>query len=322
MEKFGEFDLIERYFKRSVPSNILGMGDDCALLPLSLGHKLAISTDMLLEGRHFLPDTNPISLGHKALAVNLSDLAAMGAKPVACTLALGLPTIDHDWLTGFSSGFFALAEQANCHLIGGDTTRSLNGITISITVMGEVRKNHALRRDQAKIGDDIWLSGDLGAAYIALQFALGDLAPDPDRLALLKPYMEMPTPRISLGNYLAGVANAAIDISDGLLQDLGHILKASTCGAEIYFNKLPIAKEITDMDKNLVKTAILSGGDVYELCFTAKSRRREQILAIANKTNTKLSRIGTITKNQQYKIIDAQGQEMQYLQQGFDHFAV
>lgn len=322
MENFGEFDLIERYFKRPVPSNILGVGDDCALLPLSLGHKLAISTDMLIEGRHFLPDADPFLLGHKSLAVNLSDLAAMGAKPVGCTLALSIPEIDHDWLKGFADGFHALTQQSGCHLIGGDTTRSLNGIAISVTVMGEVRRNHALRRDNAKLGDDIWVSGELGAAYIALLLLLGELPPDSKRLDLLQPYLHKPTARITLGSYLVGVANSAIDISDGFVQDLRHILKASSCGAEIQLDQLPVAKEIADMDQTLIQKAILSGGDAYELCFTAKPRRREQILALAKKSGTKVSRIGRITSDEQLIIIDAQGRIVENTQQGFDHFAV
>lgn len=322
MDKFGEFDLIERYFKQPVPSNKLGIGDDCALLPLSLGYKFAVSTDMLIEGRHFLPGTDPESLGHKALAVNLSDLAAMGARPVGCVLALGLPDIDHTWLEGFTRGFLGLSQASKCHLLGGDTTRSLNGITICVTVMGEVRRNHALRRDNARAGDDIWLSGELGGAYIALLLFLGELPADPRRLELLRHYMERPEPRLGLGNYLVGVANSAIDISDGLLQDLGHILKASSCGAEVYLDELPVAKDIADMDKQIVQTAVLSGGDAYELCFTAKPRRREQIMALAKKSGVKVSRIGTITKDHQLKIIDAQGQLVQYSQKGFDHFAV
>lgn len=322
MNKFGEFDLIEQYFKRPVPNSILGVGDDCALLPLTLGHKFAVSTDMLIEGRHFLPNTDPVSLGYKSLAVNLSDLAAMGAKPVGCTLALAIPEIDHDWLAGFASGFHDLSQTSKCYLIGGDTTRSLAGITISVTVIGEVRRNHALRRDNAKLGDDIWLSGDLGGAYIALQLALGNIAKDTKRYNLLKHYLEKPEPRLALGKNLVGVANSAIDISDGLLQDLGHILKSSSCGAEINLDKLPIANDIADMDKSLINEAILAGGDVYELCFTAKPRRREQIQAIAKKIGVPVHRIGTIVKGENCVVLDAQAQPVEFTQKGFDHFAI
>lgn len=322
MSQANEFDIIKQYFSWPAPANMLGVGDDCALLAPSLGCKMAVSTDMLIEGRHFLPDTDPQTLGHKALAVNLSDLAAMGAKPLACTLALALPAIDHSWLKGFASGFKALSQASNCALLGGDTTRSQTGITISITVMGEVRRNHALRRGNARHGDDIWVSGSLGGAYIALLLFQGRLPNHNNQLEQLRHYLELPQPRIALGSSLAGVANAAIDISDGLLQDLGHILTASSCGAEIYLDQLPLAPEIAGLDQTLRQNALLAGGDAYELCFTARPRRREQILALAQKLGIAVSLIGKIMAGDQCKIIDANGNQVQQELKGFDHFAV
>lgn len=316
-----EFDVINHYFKVPAPAGILGVGDDCALLPLSLGCKLAVSTDMLIEGRHFLPDTDPSTLGHKALAVNLSDLAAMGAKPVGCTLSLALPEINHAWLSGFSASFHNLSKSSNCPLVGGDTTRSLSGITISVTVMGEVRRNHALRRSNARVGDDIWVTGSLGGAYIALLLFQQKIQNNTGLLDKLRHYMETPQARIALGVKLAGIANAAIDISDGLLQDLGHILEASSCGAEVWLDKLPLAPEISDINAEMRKTALLAGGDAYELCFTARPRRREQILALAEKCDLAITNIGTIIKNKECVVLNAAGNKIEHELKGFDHFA-
>ena len=316
-----EFDLINQYFNRPVPTGMLGVGDDCALLTVPMGCELAVSTDMLVQGQHFLPDVDPRSLGHKALAVNLSDLAAMGARPLACTLALGLPRIDDTWLQGFSEGFHALAQQAGCPLVGGDTTRDPAGVVISITVMGEVRPTRALRRSGAREGDDIWVSGTLGAAYVAVQLLLGRWPADAERLRQCQPAMDWPQPRLTLGQALGGVAHAAIDISDGLLQDLGHILEQSRCGARLSLEALPVDASLQGLDPALCHEAVLGGGDVYELCFTAPPLHREQIEALGCRLEVPLTRIGAIVRQRGVRVLDEQGNDVPVTLRGFDHFA-
>src|SRR5690606_18208601 len=212
---------------RPAPAGYLGVGDDCALLPVEPGLRLATSTDLLVEGRHFFSDVDPRALGHKALAVNLSDLAAMGAQPLGCLLSLSLPHVDEAWLSAFSDGFYQLADRAQCPLIGGDTTRSPSGVVINVTVLGQVRPEHALLRSRAQVGDDVWVTGTLGAADIALRLLQGRLLADEALLAATRPALEWPQPPWQFAQALAGVAHAALDISDGLLQDLGHILTAS-----------------------------------------------------------------------------------------------
>lgn len=320
MESDSEFDLIARYFTRPAPEGMLGVGDDCALFPISHGFQMAVSTDMLVQGQHFFPDMDPAALGHKALAVNLSDLAAMGARPLACTLALSLPGVDHAWLQGFSEGFHALARQAQCPLVGGDTTRNPEGVVISVTVMGEVRRNHALRRDAAKIGDDIWVSGTLGAPEIALRLLRGDLAASPALLAATRKALEQPMPRWRFGQQLVGVARAAVDISDGLLQDLGHILDASGCAAELAFEALPVAPALDELDESIRRSAVLSGGDVYELCFTAAPVRREQLMSVARHCAVPISRIGSIVRGQGLRVSGIPEPELAAARHGFDHF--
>lgn len=321
MQADGEFDLIARYFKRPSPGRMLGVGDDCALMPLSAGCELAVSTDMLVEGRHFLTDADPESLGHKALAVNLSDLAAMGARPLACTLALSLPVVNHAWLEAFSAGFHALARESQCPLVGGDTTRSESGVVLSITVLGEVRRTHALRRDAARVGDDVWVSGTLGAADLALRLVLGRLPPDPERLRATRPALDRPTPRLKLGRYLAGVAHAAIDVSDGLLQDFGHILKASHCGADLWLDALPAHPALAGLDESLRREILLAGGDAYELCFTARPLWREQIEVLGRQLGVPVARVGTLVRGQDLRVLDGAGQVVPVAYRGFDHFS-
>lgn len=321
MSSGNEFDLIARYFTRSAPAGMLGVGDDCALLPVAQGRELAISTDMLIEGRHFLPGVDPRSLGHKALAVNLSDLAAMGARPLACLLALSVPAVDHAWLEGFSAGFHALSDTHGCPLVGGDTTRSLDGIIITVTVLGDVEPAAALRRSNARAGDDIWLSGTLGAAWLALQLLQKQLPADDARLQASRQAMDFPMPQIALGCGLAGLAHAAIDVSDGLLQDLGHVLQASQCGAELWLEALPAHDALHGLDETVRRQAMLAGGDVYELCFTAGSTGREAIMALGKTLGLKLSRIGRIVPDAGLRLFDAQGNEVSSDSQGFDHFA-
>ena len=316
-----EFDLIARYFTRPAPQGVLGVGDDCALVPLAPGHVLATSTDMLIEHQHFFPDVDPQLLGHKALAVNLSDLGAMGAQPVACLLALSLPRVDPPWLEAFSKGLLNLAQAAGCPLVGGDTTRSPQGVVISITVMGQVKPGLALKRSAAQPGDDIWVTGTLGAADIALRLLQGRLPLDPGLLRQTRGFLERPEPPCLFGAALAGVAHAAIDISDGLLQDLGHILHASRCGATLNYECLPVDPCLHELDADLVQHAVLQGGDVYQLCFTAHPGQATSVQQLAQQFHVPLARVGTITAEPVLKLMN-HGRAMALpATGGFDHFA-
>ncbi|MEB0137381.1 thiamine-phosphate kinase [Actimicrobium sp. CCC2.4] len=315
-----EFDLIARYFTRpdrGHPSVLLGVGDDCALLrPVRL--QQAISMDMLVEGRHFLPGADPVALGHKCLAVNLSDLAAMGARPIAFTLALALPAIDESWLQGFSAGLFALADQHDCALIGGDTTKG--PLTICITVFGELVTAGALLRSAARAGDDIWVSGTLGDARLALAYRLGELKLDASTLAQCTPRMDRPTPRNALGIALVGVAHAAIDISDGLGGDLGHILTCSGAGATIDVDALPAGPALASQSIALRRAYCVAGGDDYELCFTAPRANRQAVLDAGRDTHTNVTRIGSIDPLPGLRLTDRSGIALDLNTPSFDHF--
>ena len=305
-----EFDLIARYFTRSAPAGLLGVGDDCALFPAPAGEQIATSTDLLLEGRHFFPDVDPRSLGHKSLAVNLSDLAAMGARPIGCVLGLALPRLDEPWLAAFADGFHALAAAHGCPLIGGDTTRSAHDLAISVTVFGAVPAELALRRDGARADDDIWVSGELGAADVAYRLLDGQYPADPQRLAATRRALEWPEPQVALGLALRGVARSAIDISDGLLQDLGHILAASRVGAALDYASLPVATALGGMPEDQRLRAILGGGDVYQLCFTAPAARRDEVSRAALAAGARVTRIGRATAQPGLTVRDAQGRPM------------
>ncbi len=311
----GEFDLIERYFKRPAKRAVLGVGDDCALLQPTAGMQLAISSDMLVEGRHFFADVDPAALGHKALAVNLSDLAACGATPVAFTLALALARVDEAWLQGFSSGLLALADAHGCELVGGDTTQG--PLNICITVFGEVPRGQALLRSGAKEGHDIYVSGTLGDARLALEALRGKLQLPPDVLAQARARLERPQPRVALGQALRGIATSAIDISDGLVGDLGHILKASGVGATIDTDAALSLMAATDRKLEYV----LSGGDDYELAFTAAPAAREAVQAAAAQSGTPVTRIGRIERQNGLRLADAHGQMVEGNFRSFDHFA-
>ncbi|CAB3873935.1 Thiamine-monophosphate kinase [Achromobacter anxifer] len=315
-----EFDLIARYFTRAAPAGLLGVGDDCALFPVPPGEQVATSTDLLLEGRHFFPDVDPRALGHKALAVNLSDLAAMGARPIGCVLGLALPRLDEPWLEAFAEGFHALAAAHGCPLIGGDTTRSAHDLAISVTVFGAVPAAQALRRDGAQAGDDIWVSGELGAADVAYRLLDGQYPADAALLAATRDALEWPQPQVELGLALRGIAHAAIDISDGLLQDLGHILAASRVGATLHYAQMPVAAALASLDEAPLRRAVLGGGDVYQLCFTAPAPRREAVLAAAATAGARVTRIGQIQAQSGLSVLDAQGQPLAELPAGFDHF--
>lgn len=314
-----EFDLIARFFSRPAPGAVLGVGDDAALMGLSPGMELAVSTDMLVAGRHFLPQTDPRLLGHKALAVNLSDLAAMGATPRWATLALALPEADEAWLEAFSRGFFALAGRHGVDLVGGDTTRG--PLNLCVTILGEVPRGRALRRSVALAGDDIWVSGSLGGASLGLRHLLGDIRlrepEDSDCLARL----HAPEPRVALGQALLGLAHAAIDISDGLMADLGHILERTGLGAEVALTRLPAHPAVASrLDTPLARQCLLAGGDDYELCFTAAAERASAVLAAGEAAGVALTRVGRITRTPGLRVL-ANGQVMQLEMRGYDHFA-
>lgn len=314
-----EFDLIARHFARAAPGAVLGVGDDCALLAPTPGMQLAVSTDMLLEGRHFMPQDGPAGIGHKALAVNLSDLAAMGATPRWATLAIALPAADDAWLTAFARGFFRVAEQYGIELVGGDTTRG--PMTLSLTVVGELPPGLALRRDGARPGDDIWVSGVLGSAAAALAYRQGRLFMEQIDAARVLPALYLPTPRVELGIALRGVASAAIDISDGLLADLGHVLERSGVGATLEFAALPTLPVIQKyLHEPVMREAVLAGGDDYELCFTAPAARRAAVLAAARQADVAVTRIGAIGTDAGLTVRDADGQPLHIDKTGYDHF--
>ena len=318
----GEFDLIDRFFKRPVTRNVLGIGDDCALLAPAPGMQLAVSSDMLVEGRHFLSTVDPEKLGHKALAVNLSDLAACGATPLAFTLALAMPTADAQWLEPFSRGLLALADQHGCELVGGDTTRG--PLNICITVFGEVPQGQAILRSGAKAGDDIYVSGSLGDARVALEAFRGTLALDADAFVISRARMETPTPRVALGQALRGIASAAIDVSDGLLGDLRHLLRASGAGAELATDncmRLMSAAPRAALDAKRQLDYVLAGGDDYELVFTAPADKRDAVMQASRDTSTPVTRIGRIEAEPGMRLLDAQGQPLERSFASFDHFA-
>jgi thiamine-monophosphate kinase len=277
----------------------------------------------LVEGRHFLPTVPPERLGHKALAVNLSDLAACGARPLAFTLALSMPQADEAWLEPFSRGLLALADEYACELVGGDTTRG--PLTICITVFGEVPKGQALLRSGAKAGDDIYASGTLGEARLALEAFRGTVSLPADVFEAARTRMEQPTPRVALGEALRGVATAAIDVSDGLLGDLGHILRGSGVGARIDTGAAaglmdPVCAKVLEEDRRL--EYVLAGGDDYELLFTAPAAHRESVLAAARQAGIAVTRIGSIEADAGLRLVDASGRHLNHRDYGsFDHFA-
>jgi thiamine-monophosphate kinase len=341
-----EFDLIRRHFTRPTPSALLGVGDDAALLQVSPGKVLAVSSDMLVSGTHFFPDADPYMLGHKALAVNISDLAAMGATPRWATLALSLPYrkheqslplsnfppqtgertneslrelevhIDDAWLERFSAGFFALAEQHGVDLVGGDTTRG--PLNLCVTIMGEVPPQLALRRDGAQPGDEVWVSGHLGDAALALAHLQGRVRLSADDLAACAPALHSPEPRVALGLALRGIAHSAIDISDGLLADLGHILAASGVAAQLEFAAIPVSVQL--QNRSSLIPFILAGGDDYELCFTAAPQHHAEVSRIADMLALPLTRIGRIIAGSGCVVHDASGNAIQLKSGGYDHF--
>ena len=321
----GEFELIQRYFQHGLrPEGVaLGNGDDCALLAPAPGMRLAVSTDMLVEGRHFLSTVSPQALGHKALAVNLSDLAAMGAQPLAFTLALSMPRVDERWLAGFSQGLLALADAHGCALVGGDTTAG--PLNICITVFGQVPEQQALRRNAAQVGDDIYISGCVGDARLALEVVRGTLSLDAPDWTAVRQRMERPTPRIALGLALRGVAHAAADVSDGLLGDLGHILTASGLGADVdtawISNSIATSACLKGAGGQFLSEFSLAGGDDYELVFTAPASARGAVAHAAEQSGTPTTRIGRTSATLGTRLWDAHGQPVALPPASFDHFS-
>jgi thiamine-monophosphate kinase len=317
----GEFDLIARYFTRPVRKAVLGVGDDCALLQPAPGMQLAVSTDMLVEGRHFLSTVAPERLGHKALAVNLSDLAACGARPLAFTLALAMPRIDGAFLEGFSRGLFALADEHGIELVGGDTTAG--PLNLCITVFGEVPAGAALRRDGARPGDGLWVShpigGGIGDARLALEVFRGRVVLDGDGFERVRTAMELPQPRVAFGLALRGVASSAIDLSDGLAGDLGHVLQRSGVGARVRVDALPAGAVLAAQPEALRHECLMSGGDDYELLFTAADD--DAVRAAARAAGVGATRIGSIEAEPGLHWVGARNEPLDLDARGFDHFA-
>jgi len=324
MKMLSEFDVIQRFFTHRSPGTALGVGDDAALVRVGARMELAISADMLVEGRHFFAGADAALLGHKSLAVNLSDMAAMGAKPRWATLALALPKADARWLGAFSRGFMALAHRHRVDLIGGDTTRG--PLTICVQIMGEVPAGKALRRDGAKTGDDIWVSGRLGGAALALAAMKRRVQWPARAMPALAARLHAPTPRIALGMAVRGIASSAIDISDGVLADLGHLCERSRVNATLQWEALPATPFVRSQAQksDVAARALLTGGDDYELCFTAPRRKRYAVLAAAKRARTEVMVVGCITRRTRaespVKMVDSVGKPMKLRAKGYDHF--
>ncbi len=318
----GEFDIIASFFAgatRHRDDVLLGIGDDCALLaPPGCDEAIAVTVDTLVEGRHFAVGTDPEPLGHKCLAVNLSDLAAMGATPRWVTLALTLPHADGAWLAAFMRGFSSLAGRHEVALIGGDTTRG--PLSITIQAIGTVGRADALRRDGAIAGDRIYVSGCVGDAGLALALRQGLMLPGIDR-SRLDEALDRPEPRVRLGRHLRGLASATIDVSDGLVADLTHVCESSGVGASIVAAQVPISCALgayiaATEDWSLA----LNGGDDYELCFTVAPDREHVLRDLAPRLGIALTCIGRIEPDEGVRVIGAEGDELSQLAGGFDHF--
>jgi thiamine-monophosphate kinase len=318
-----EFELITRFFTHRTRGTTLGVGDDAALVRVRRGNELAVSVDMLVEGHHFFSNADPALLGHKALAVNLSDLAAMGATPRWTTLALALPRVDTRWLEAFSRGFMMLARRHRVDLVGGDTTRG--PLAICVQIMGEIPAGKALRRDGAKVGDDVWVSGQLGEAATALSAIKGRIRMPKSERRALEQRLHAPIPRVGLGLALRGVARSAIDISDGLVADLGHICERSKVRAVIEWEAIPTTPTVRfHAQSERGAQALLAGGDDYELCFTASSRRRSDVLRAAGRARVKVTLIGRIESAARalalVQVLDSVGKPLRIQTRGYDHF--
>jgi thiamine-monophosphate kinase len=319
-----EFALIDRHFRRAPRSADvrIGIGDDAAVFAPTPGMDIAVSVDMLVEGRHFFAGTDAEALGHKTLAVNLSDLAAMGATPRYALLAGALPEPDDAWLAAFMRGFRALADAHDVELIGGDTTRGPRNLCV--TVLGDVPPGRALTRAGARPGDDIYVSGSLGAAALAVRALQGDLDLDPAVLARARARLERPQPRVGLGVALRDVATAALDVSDGLAGDLAHVLDASRVGAVVSLALVPADAAVAPLLQTSLReqalACVLAGGDDYELCFTAPRSARAAVEAIARAAGVPCTPIGTIEAARGLIVHDERGRPLDPLPRAFDHF--
>ncbi|MCM0608271.1 MAG: thiamine-phosphate kinase [Ideonella sp. WA131b] len=315
----GEFELIQRHFTRPVRRALLGVGDDCALLAVAPGQQLAVSADMLVEGRHFLSTVAPERLGHKALAVNLSDLAACGAEPLAFMLALALPRGDDAFAAGLARGLFALAEAHGIELVGGDTTAG--PLNLCLTVLGQVPAGQALLRSGARAGDRLWVSGTLGDARLALEVFRGTVALTGEGFETVRRAMELPQPRVALGLALRGVATSAIDLSDGLVGDLGHVLARSGVGAVVDVDALPRSAVLAALPMALQQRCLLAGGDDYELLFSAPAAHDEAVRAAGRQAGVAVTPVGRIDAAQGLRLVDGAGRAVSFTERGFDHFA-
>jgi len=313
-----EFNLIQHYFTRPAKNTDLGIGDDAALIQIQPSHQLAVSVDMLVAGTHFFENCPAFDIGWKSLAVNISDMAAMGAMPKWATLAISLPQENEDWLAEFSCGFFACADEFNVSLIGGDTTRG--PLNISVQIMGEVPTGQALRRDGATHEDEIWVSGTVGMAALGLAHLQEKIVLNAEDKTACVRALQRPQARVALGLALRGVANSAIDISDGLVADLGHILKQSKVGATLYWEDIPKLKTQNIIDSEIAQETTLAGGDDYELCFTAPAHAHDDILQIGKALNISLSCIGTTHKEHGLHVLDSNQQPLKIKRAGYDHF--
>ena len=318
-----EFELIARYFTRPV-SERQGVGDDCALIDVG-ERTLAITTDLLSEGVHFFPDVDPASLGHKALAVNLSDLAAAGAQPRCFLLSVSLPRADPAWLDAFARGMLELADRERCELVGGDTTRAprvagqAGPTTICITAIGEVDRASVRGRGGARAGDDLWVSGQLGDAALAVAHGMGRVRLDPAASRACRQRLEWPQPRVALGLALRGLVSAAIDVSDGLLGDLGHLVERSGVGAAVRAQDVPRSDLLQSIEPELQRRCVLAGGDDYELLFTASPDHRAAIEAAGRACCVAITRIGMMTADPAIRLDGERGIDAKL--HGFDHFA-
>jgi thiamine-monophosphate kinase len=316
-----EFDIIRRYFTDQQSSRTdvsLGIGDDAALLKPPSGQSLVVSVDTLVSGVHFPIDTKPEAIGHKALAVNLSDMAAMGAEPAWFTLAITLPDADENWLTQFSQGLFALASEHKIQLVGGDTTHG--PLSITLQIMGFVPEGQALIRGGAVVGDAIYVTGSLGDAGAGLQVKQGQLNPPISIARQLVDKLEQPRPQVKVGMALRELANAAIDISDGLNADLGHVLTASNVGADISIDKLPLSDVFQSLKLTDSWQLAASSGDDYELCFTVNESNEKSALQNLNTMGCDCTKIGTISAQPGLRWLDKSGDEKLLSLTGYDHF--
>jgi thiamine-monophosphate kinase len=314
-----EFEIIRRFFLPPTTHTVLAGGDDAALIAVGAGMQLAVSTDALVAGRHFFADAEPYCIGYKSMAANLSDMAAMGATPRWVTLSLTLPEADERWLEQFAYGFLDLARDYEVDLIGGDTTRG--PLAVCVQMLGEVTPGKALLRSGAKWGDDVWVSGTLGDAALALAHLRGDFELHAQDLGHAVKRLNEPHPRVDLGRCLVGVATSCIDISDGLLADVGHVAHASGLRAVIEWESIPLSVVAARYRKHpLVRQAALAGGDDYELAFTAPSNRRTELIELGGRLSLPLTRVGRMDDGTGVAVSDQAGRPVTLPQQGFDHF--